>query len=110
MNSDLIGCLNRRLMSVTEDLSKELNPSVYMALRLSSDHNLKKEAQYFHRLKNAFQAKEKRYVQCRSNPSSSIRTRSRSLLFFTISRNNSGVISHRPYSGHSPLSPSHLAQ
>ncbi|XP_014449082.1 transcobalamin-2 [Alligator mississippiensis] len=62
MNSDLIGCLNRRLMSVTEDLSKELNPSVYMALRLSSDHNLKKEAQYFHRLKNAFQAKEKSFL------------------------------------------------
>ncbi|XP_050779791.1 transcobalamin-2 [Gopherus flavomarginatus] len=54
-NSALIKCLNMELLRLSQDLSEELNPSVYMALRLSADHSLEKEAQYLQRLKNVFQ-------------------------------------------------------
>ncbi|EMP27579.1 Transcobalamin-2 [Chelonia mydas] len=43
------------LLRLSQDLSEEVNPSVYVALRLSADHSLKKEAQYLKRLKNVFQ-------------------------------------------------------
>ncbi|CAM5160553.1 unnamed protein product [Eretmochelys imbricata] len=54
-NSALIKCLNMELLRLSQDLSEELNPSVYVALRLSADHSLKKEAQYLQRLKDVFQ-------------------------------------------------------
>ncbi|XP_077776596.1 transcobalamin-2 [Podarcis muralis] len=54
-NSDRIRSLNTELLKVAEDASEEPNPSVYLALRLSNDHNLQKESQYLQRLKDAFQ-------------------------------------------------------
>ncbi|XP_030438316.1 transcobalamin-2 [Gopherus evgoodei] len=54
-NPALIKCLNMELLRLSQDLSEELNPSVYLALRLSADHSLEKEAQYLQRLKNVFQ-------------------------------------------------------
>ncbi|KAH1180168.1 transcobalamin-2 isoform X1 [Mauremys mutica] len=54
-NPALIKCLNMELLRLSQDLSEELNPSVYVALRLSADHSLEKEAQYLQRLKNVFQ-------------------------------------------------------
>nr|XP_023965305.1 transcobalamin-2 isoform X1 [Chrysemys picta bellii]XP_023965306.1 transcobalamin-2 isoform X1 [Chrysemys picta bellii] len=54
-NSALIKCLNTELLRLSQDLTEELNPSVYVALRLSADHSLEKEAQYLQRLKNVFQ-------------------------------------------------------
>ncbi|XP_032991708.1 transcobalamin-2 [Lacerta agilis] len=54
-NSDRIRSLNAELLKVADDASEEPNPSVYLALRLSNDHNLQKEIQYLQRLKDAFQ-------------------------------------------------------
>uniref|UniRef100_A0A8C8VFB5 Transcobalamin-2 n=1 Tax=Pelusios castaneus TaxID=367368 RepID=A0A8C8VFB5_9SAUR len=51
-NSPLIRCLNLELLRLSQDLSAEPNPSVYVALRLSAEHNLEKEAEYLQRLMN----------------------------------------------------------
>uniref|UniRef100_A0A8D0HL90 Transcobalamin-2 n=1 Tax=Sphenodon punctatus TaxID=8508 RepID=A0A8D0HL90_SPHPU len=54
-SSSLIRSLDLKLLRLTEDLSKEPNPSVYVALRLSNEHSLEREVQYLQRLENAFQ-------------------------------------------------------
>ncbi|XP_074869286.1 transcobalamin-2 [Carettochelys insculpta] len=53
--SALIKCLNLELLRLSEDQSVEPNPSVYVALRLSDEHNPEKEKQYLQRLRNVFQ-------------------------------------------------------
>ncbi|KAG8146129.1 hypothetical protein E2320_012522, partial [Naja naja] len=42
--------LNSELLKVAGDGSQEPNPSLYLALRLSSQHNLEKEREYLNRL------------------------------------------------------------
>ncbi|XP_069070558.1 transcobalamin-2 isoform X1 [Pleurodeles waltl] len=55
IHNRLIKSLNLKLLRATEDASKSPNPSVYVGLRLSKEHNLEKESQYLQRLKLAFQ-------------------------------------------------------
>ncbi|KAM5194469.1 transcobalamin-2 [Mantella aurantiaca] len=45
----LVRDLNEKLLKVT--LDQEANPSVYVGLRLSEEHNLEKENEYVHKLK-----------------------------------------------------------
>ncbi|CAJ0965436.1 unnamed protein product [Ranitomeya imitator] len=52
---DLIKSLNGELLSATFDASSDANPSVYIGLRLSENHNLKKEDEYFQRLKTSME-------------------------------------------------------
>ncbi|XP_069816827.1 transcobalamin-2 [Dendropsophus ebraccatus] len=52
----LIKSLNLKLLRTTLDISYEANPSVYVGLRLSEDHNLEKEEEYFQRLKASIEA------------------------------------------------------
>uniref|UniRef100_A0A8C5Q358 Transcobalamin-2 n=1 Tax=Leptobrachium leishanense TaxID=445787 RepID=A0A8C5Q358_9ANUR len=52
-NSRLIESVNLKLLRATlDDVSKEANPSVYLGLRLSRDHNLRLETRYLKKLKN----------------------------------------------------------
>ncbi|XP_075691692.1 transcobalamin-2 isoform X2 [Rhinoderma darwinii] len=55
-NIHLIKSLNLKLLRVTLDTSNEANPSVYVGLRLSEDHNMEKEDEYFQRLKTSMEA------------------------------------------------------
>ncbi|XP_060105747.1 transcobalamin-2 [Heteronotia binoei] len=50
-----IKSLNKGLLKLTEDASKEPNPSVYLGLRLSDYHIQERENQYLQRLKDVFQ-------------------------------------------------------
>ncbi|XP_042297736.1 transcobalamin-2 [Sceloporus undulatus] len=50
-----INTLNADLLKLTQDDSTEPNPSIYLALRLSDDHNLETERYYLERLKNVYQ-------------------------------------------------------
>ncbi|XP_026577986.1 transcobalamin-2 isoform X1 [Pseudonaja textilis] len=52
---ELIQTLNSDLLKVAGDGSQEPNPSLYLALRLSSQHNLEKEREYLNRLTDVFQ-------------------------------------------------------
>lgn len=55
-NIHLIKSLNLKLLRTTFDTSDDANPSVYVGLRLSQDHNLEKEVEYFQRLKTSIEA------------------------------------------------------
>ncbi|KAH0625512.1 hypothetical protein JD844_015056 [Phrynosoma platyrhinos] len=50
-----INSLNAELLRLTQDDSTEPNPSIYLGLRLSDDHNLESERHYLERLKNVYQ-------------------------------------------------------
>ncbi|KAM9330915.1 transcobalamin-2 [Gastrophryne carolinensis] len=52
-NTQLIKSLNLKLLRATLDVTQDANPSVYIGLRLSEDHNLEKEKEYLQRLKPA---------------------------------------------------------
>lgn len=52
-NTRLIQSINLKLLRTTLDVSGEANPSVYVGLRLSEDHNLRLEANYLKRLKTS---------------------------------------------------------
>ncbi|XP_056393207.1 transcobalamin-2 isoform X2 [Hyla sarda] len=52
----LVKSLNLKLLRTTLDTSIDGNPSVYVGLRLSEDHNLEKEEEYFQRLKTPIEA------------------------------------------------------
>ncbi|XP_040271938.1 transcobalamin-2 [Bufo bufo] len=54
-NKHLIKSLNLKLLRVTLDTSSDANPSVYVGLRLSEDHNLEKEDEYFQKLKTSME-------------------------------------------------------
>ncbi|XP_015669118.1 transcobalamin-2 [Protobothrops mucrosquamatus] len=54
-NITLIQALNSELLKLVDDASQEPNPSLYLGLRLSNEHNLEKETEYFTRLINVFQ-------------------------------------------------------
>ncbi|XP_069475259.1 transcobalamin-2 isoform X3 [Ambystoma mexicanum] len=51
----LITSLNLKLLRASVDTSETLNPSIYVGLRLSKEHNLEKEKEYLQRLKLSFQ-------------------------------------------------------
>lgn len=53
-HSHLIQSLNVDLLRQAEDASEEPNPSLYLGLRLSADHNLAKEGKYLQRVKDLF--------------------------------------------------------
>ncbi|XP_075034659.1 transcobalamin-2 [Mixophyes fleayi] len=55
-NTRLIRSLNLNLLRATLDVSQDANPSIYVGLRLSEDHNLKKEDEYLQRLKTSMEA------------------------------------------------------
>ncbi|KAM3939073.1 transcobalamin-2 isoform 1-T2 [Leptodactylus fuscus] len=55
-NKHLIKSLNLKLLRSTLDTSNDANPSVYVGLRLSEDHNLEKEDEYFQKLKPSMEA------------------------------------------------------
>ncbi|XP_026546263.1 transcobalamin-2, partial [Notechis scutatus] len=57
---ELIQTLNSELLKVAGDGSQEPNPSLYLALRLSSQHNLEKEREYLNRLTDVFQPQSSR--------------------------------------------------
>lgn len=57
-NSHLIKSLNVDLLRQTEDVSKEPNPSVYLGLRLSADHNLARESEYLQTLNTSSPQKQ----------------------------------------------------
>ncbi|XP_068102495.1 transcobalamin-2 [Hyperolius riggenbachi] len=50
-HNHFIKSLNRKLLRKTLDVTQDANPSVYIGLRLSEDHNLEKEKEYHQRLK-----------------------------------------------------------
>ncbi|XP_077163379.1 transcobalamin-2 [Paroedura picta] len=50
-----IKSFNKELLRLTEDTSKQPNPSVYLGLRLSDYHLRERESQYLQRLKDVFQ-------------------------------------------------------
>ncbi|XP_015261508.1 PREDICTED: transcobalamin-2 [Gekko japonicus] len=50
-----IKSLNKELLKLTEDASRQPNPSVYLGLRLSDYHIRERESQYLQRLKEVFQ-------------------------------------------------------
>ncbi|KAJ6656602.1 hypothetical protein lerEdw1_003489 [Lerista edwardsae] len=52
-NSHLIKALNVDLLSQIEDVSEGPNPSIYLALRLSADHNLARESEYLQTLRTS---------------------------------------------------------
>ncbi|XP_063820360.1 transcobalamin-2 [Pseudophryne corroboree] len=52
-NTRLIRSLNLKLLRTMLDVHHDANPSVYVGLRLSEDHNLEKEDEYFKRLKTS---------------------------------------------------------
>lgn len=54
-NVQKVNTLNLELLEFAEDASRELNPSVYLALRLSDRHDPEKEERYLQRLRDAFQ-------------------------------------------------------
>ncbi|XP_044131772.1 transcobalamin-2 [Bufo gargarizans] len=54
-NKHLIQSLNLKLLRVTLDTSSDANPSFYVGLRLSEDHNLEKEDEYFQKLKTSME-------------------------------------------------------
>lgn len=53
-HEQLLLSLNRQLLHSVEDKDSLPNPSVHLALRLSTTHNLKKEADYLNHLKTEF--------------------------------------------------------
>ncbi|XP_062874198.1 transcobalamin-2 [Trichomycterus rosablanca] len=53
-HDELLLQLNKELLRSTEDLDSLPNPSVHIALRLSSHHNLNKESQHLNQLKDKF--------------------------------------------------------
>ncbi|XP_063000345.1 transcobalamin-2 isoform X2 [Elgaria multicarinata webbii] len=60
-NSQAIRSLNAELLKLTvAETSEELNPSIYLGLRLSDDHSLARESQYLQRLHAAFQSNASR--------------------------------------------------
>ncbi|XP_054852896.1 transcobalamin-2 [Eublepharis macularius] len=54
-NTHRIKSLNTELLKLTEDVSKDPNPSVYLGLRLSAYHIRERESLYLQRLKEVFQ-------------------------------------------------------
>ncbi|KAM3826369.1 transcobalamin-2 isoform 2-T2 [Vipera latastei] len=54
-NLQLIQALNSELLKLVDDASQEPNPSLYLGLRLSNEHNLEKETEYLTRLMDVFQ-------------------------------------------------------
>ncbi|XP_058013991.1 transcobalamin-2 [Ahaetulla prasina] len=61
-NLQLIQSLNSELLKVAGDGSQEPDPSLYLALRLSNQHNLEKEREYLNRLTDVFQPQSSRSV------------------------------------------------
>ncbi|XP_053135670.1 transcobalamin-2 [Hemicordylus capensis] len=59
-HSNLIESLTKDLLRLTEDVSEEPNPSVYLGLRLSANHSLERESRYFQRLWDVFQPHPRR--------------------------------------------------
>ncbi|XP_066459282.1 transcobalamin-2 isoform X2 [Eleutherodactylus coqui] len=55
-NTHLVKSLNLKLLRTTLDTSNDANPSVYVGLRLSGDHNVEKEKEYFRKLKTSIEA------------------------------------------------------
>lgn len=60
-HKDLLLRLNQDLLRATETQESLPNPSIHIALRLSTQHNLSKEAQYLNQLKTKFHADIQRY-------------------------------------------------
>ncbi|KAL7986719.1 hypothetical protein Chor_013002 [Crotalus horridus] len=54
-NITLIQALNSELLKLVDNASQEPNPSLYLGLRLSNEHNLRKEMEYLTRLMDVFQ-------------------------------------------------------
>ncbi|XP_059683875.1 transcobalamin-2 [Gavia stellata] len=50
-----VRALSARLLGLAADLARDPDPSVYLALRLASDHDLRGEERYLARLRDAFQ-------------------------------------------------------
>ncbi|XP_069727123.1 transcobalamin-2 [Phaenicophaeus curvirostris] len=55
--------LSSRLLGLAMDPARDPDPSVYLALRLASDHNLQEEKHYLGRLRDAFQHRYGRSLQ-----------------------------------------------
>ncbi|XP_070812560.1 transcobalamin-2-like isoform X1 [Pituophis catenifer annectens] len=68
-NLQLIQSLNSELLKVAGDGSQEPDPSLYLALRLSNQHNLEKEREYLNRLSDVFQPQSSRSSGIPSDPS-----------------------------------------
>ncbi|XP_013928505.1 PREDICTED: transcobalamin-2-like [Thamnophis sirtalis] len=59
-NLELIQALNSELLKAVDDGSQEPDPSLYLALRLSNEHNLEKEREYLDRLTGVYQPQSSR--------------------------------------------------
>ncbi|XP_067295050.1 transcobalamin-2 [Pseudorasbora parva] len=53
-SSDLLKCLNQQLLRSVDTQDNPSNPSVHIALRLSTHHNLAKESEHLNQLKKGF--------------------------------------------------------
>lgn len=51
----VLRALSSRLLALAADPERDPDPSVYLALRLAGEHDLRREQQYLERLQDAFQ-------------------------------------------------------
>ncbi|XP_072736065.1 transcobalamin-2 isoform X3 [Ciconia boyciana] len=58
-----VRALSARLLGLAADLARDPDPSVYLALRLASDHSLRGEERYLARLQDAFQRRYGRHTE-----------------------------------------------
>ncbi|XP_072736063.1 transcobalamin-2 isoform X1 [Ciconia boyciana] len=63
-----VRALSARLLGLAADLARDPDPSVYLALRLASDHSLRGEERYLARLQDAFQRRYGRSLQAAGRP------------------------------------------
>ncbi|CAM9550813.1 unnamed protein product [Bubo scandiacus] len=64
----VVRVLSARLLGLAADPARDPDPSVYLALRLAGDHDLRGEEQYLARLRDAFQHRYGRSLQAASRP------------------------------------------
>ncbi|XP_026715689.1 transcobalamin-2 isoform X1 [Athene cunicularia] len=65
-----VQALSARLLGLSADPARDPDPSVYLALRLGTDHDLRGEERYLARLQDAFQHRYGRSLQAASRPHS----------------------------------------
>lgn len=64
----VLRALSSRLLALAADPEREPDPSVYLALRLAGEHDLRREQQYLARLQDAFQHRYSRSLQAAGDP------------------------------------------
>ncbi|XP_074777367.1 transcobalamin-2 isoform X2 [Athene noctua] len=63
-----VRALSARLLGLAADPARDPDPSVYLALRLGTDHDLRGEERYLARLQDAFQRRYGRSLQAAGRP------------------------------------------